>query len=154
MKAVLQRVTHASVRVDGRVVGHIGKGLVVFLGIAKGDGQAALEHIVNKIHSLRIFGDDKGRMNRPLTDAGGAVLLVSQFTLLSDTSKGRRPGFDQAAPPDEARRLYEEVAARLRAQGITVETGRFGAHMEVELLNDGPVTFILDSGHGISPVEG
>ncbi len=148
MKAVLQRVTHASVEVDGQVVGRIGAGLLVLLGVAKGDGEADLRYIVEKIRALRIFGDEQGKMNRAVGEAGGAVLLVSQFTLLGDTRQGRRPGFDQAAPPDQARALYEEAAVRLRGQGLTVETGQFGAHMKVELLNDGPVTFMLDSREG------
>ncbi|MFO0732211.1 MAG: D-aminoacyl-tRNA deacylase [Nitrospiraceae bacterium] len=122
MKAVLQRVTHASVEVDGQVIGRIGAGLLVLLGVAKGDGEADLRYIVEKIGALRIFGDEQGKMNRAVGEAGGAVLLVSQFTLLGDTRKGRRPGFDQAAPPDEAQALYEEAAVRLRAQGLTVET--------------------------------
>ncbi|HET9960814.1 MAG TPA: D-aminoacyl-tRNA deacylase [Nitrospiraceae bacterium] len=153
MRAVLQRVTHASVRVDDEVVGRIGTGLLILLGIAKDDGESALQYIVNKIQTLRIFSDEQGKMNRSLSDAGGAILLVSQFTLLGNTAKGRRPGFDQAAPPDKAKRLFEEAVTRLRREGMTVETGRFGAHMQVELLNDGPVTFILDSNQGISPVE-
>ncbi|MBI4002863.1 MAG: D-tyrosyl-tRNA(Tyr) deacylase, partial [Nitrospira defluvii] len=107
-----------------------------------------LLYIIEKIQTLRIFGDDEGKMNRALSDVGGALLLVSQFTLLGDTTKGRRPGFDLAAPSDEARALYEEAANRLRAGGLRVETGIFGAHMQVELLNDGPVTFLLDSRRG------
>lgn len=145
MKAVIQRVTHACVRVEGRVVGKIGPGLLVLLGVARGDGDRDVEVVADKLHALRIFSDEQGKMNRSLADVGGAVLLVSQFTLLGDTSKGRRPGFDQAAPPDEARNRYEQVVAGLRALGVQVETGTFGAHMEVELLNDGPVTFLLDS---------
>ncbi len=148
MKAVIQRVTHASVRVEGRVVGQIGLGLLVFLGVARGDGDRDVRVVTEKLHTLRIFSDEQGKMNRSVADAGGAVLLVSQFTLLGDTTKGRRPGFDQAAPPDEARDRYEQVAAGLRALGLRVETGTFGAHMEVELLNDGPVTFLLDSRKG------
>lgn len=148
MKAVLQRVTNASVEVDGTIVGRIGAGLLVFLGVAKGDEERDLLYLIEKIRTLRIFGDDQGKMNRTVTDVGGALLLVSQFTLLGDTTKGRRPGFDQAAPPEEARAWYEQAASRLRAAGLAVETGRFGAHMQVELLNDGPVTFLLDSRHG------
>lgn len=148
MKAVLQRVTNASVEVDGTIVGRIGAGLLVFLGVAKGDEERDLLYLIEKIRTLRIFGDDQGKMNRTVTDVGGALLLVSQFTLLGDTTKGRRPGFDQAAPTEEARAWYEQAASRLRAAGLAVETGRFGAHMQVELLNDGPVTFILDSRHG------
>ncbi len=145
MKAVIQRVTRASVEVDGQVVGRIGIGLLVLLGVAKGDEERDLVYVVEKLHSLRIFGDDQGRMNRSLIDVGGALLVVSQFTLLGNTDKGRRPGFDLAAPPETARTLYEEVVRRLRSAGLKVETGVFGAHMQVELLNDGPVTFMLDS---------
>lgn len=145
MKALLQRVTQASVAVDGRVVGQIHGGLVVLLGVAKGDTEEDVGYLVEKIRGLRVFADDHGKMNRSLTDVGGAVLLVSQFTLLGSTTNGRRPSFDQAAPPDQAKQLYERVAARLREDGITVETGVFAAHMSVTLVNDGPVTFALDS---------
>ncbi|MBL8044686.1 MAG: D-tyrosyl-tRNA(Tyr) deacylase [Nitrospira sp.] len=145
MKAVLQRVTRASVEVDGRIVGRIGAGLLVLLGVAKGDEERDLLYLVEKLHTLRIFADDQGKMNRSLVEVGGEVLLVSQFTLLGDTTKGRRPGFDRAAAPDEARTWYEQAVTRLRAVGVKVETGVFGAHMQVELLNDGPVTFLLDS---------
>jgi D-aminoacyl-tRNA deacylase len=145
MKAVIQRVTRASVEIDGHVVGRIGRGLLVLLGVAKGDGERDCRVLVEKLRTLRIFPDEQGKMNRSLTDIGGSILLVSQFTLLGRTANGRRPSFDDAAHPDEARRLYEQVAADLRAQGTTVETGIFAAHMQVELLNDGPVTFMLDS---------
>lgn len=145
MKAVLQRVTSASVEVDGTVVGKIGTGLLVLLGVAKGDGEADCRYLVEKLRTFRIFSDDQGKMNRSLVDVGGAVLLVSQFTLLGNAANGRRPSFEEAAPPDEAKRLYEQVAADLRASGTLVETGIFAAHMRVELLNDGPVTFVLDS---------
>lgn len=145
MKAVLQRVTSASVEVDGQVVGRIQQGLMVLLGVAKGDDESDVEYVVDKILSLRIFSDDRGKMNRSLSDVGGAVLLVSQFTLLGSTTNGRRPSFDDAAPPDSAKRLYEQVAADLRAGGIPVETGVFAAHMQVALVNDGPVTFMVDS---------
>lgn len=145
MKAVLQRVTSASVEVDGTVVGKIGTGLLVLLGVAKGDGEVDCRYLAEKLRTFRIFSDDQGKMNRSLVDVGGAVLLVSQFTLLGNTANGRRPSFDDAAPPDEAKRLYEQVAADLRAAGTLVETGIFAAHMRVELLNDGPVTFVLDS---------
>ncbi len=148
MKAVLQRVTRAAVEVDGQVVGRIGAGLLVLLGVAKGDGERDLLYIVEKIQTLRIFADHEGKMNRALGDVGGSLLLVSQFTLLGDTTKGRRAGFDLAAPLDEARALYEAAVNRLRAAGVLVETGIFGAHMQVELLNDGPVTFLLDSRRG------
>jgi len=145
MKAVIQRVTRASVEVDGRIVGRIGAGLLVLLGVAKGNEERDLLYLVEKLHTLRIFADDQGKMNRSLVEVGGEVLLVSQFTLLGDTTKGRRPGFDRAAAPDEARTWYEQTVTRLRAVGVKVETGVFGAHMQVELLNDGPVTFLLDS---------
>ncbi|MBH0183543.1 MAG: D-tyrosyl-tRNA(Tyr) deacylase [Nitrospira sp.] len=137
MKAVLQRVTSASVEVEGTSVGQIRSGLLVLLGVAKGDSESD--------GTLRIFSDEQGKMNRSLVDVGGAVLLVSQFTLLGRTSNGRRPSFDDAAPPNEAKRLYEQVAMDLRAQGTVVETGVFAAHMRVALLNDGPVTFVVDS---------
>ena len=145
MKAVLQRVTRASVEVDGHAVGRIDAGLLVLLGVAKGDGESDGRYLVEKIRTLRIFSDEQGKMNRSLADIGGSVLLVSQFTLLGRTTNGRRPSFDEAAPPDEAKRLYEAVATELRTQKIPVETGVFAAHMQVELLNDGPVTFVLDS---------
>jgi D-tyrosyl-tRNA(Tyr) deacylase len=148
MKAVLQRVTNASVEVDGNVVGRIQHGLMVLLGIAKGDNESDTAYVVEKIKSLRMFADDHGKMNRSLTDVGGAVLLVSQFTLLGRIDNGRRPSFDGAAPPDLAKRLYEQVAADLRAYGTPVETGVFAAHMQVALVNDGPVTFVLDSREG------
>jgi D-tyrosyl-tRNA(Tyr) deacylase len=145
MRAVIQRVTRASVEVDGAIVGKIGPGVLVLLGVAREDGESDARYIADKILGLRIFPDDEGKMNRSLADCGGSVLLVSQFTLLGDTAKGRRPGFDQAAPPELARALYEKVAADLRAQGAPVETGLFGAHMAIELVNDGPVTFVVDS---------
>ena len=145
MKAVIQRVTRASVEVDGTIVGKIGHGLLILLGVAKGDGETDGRYLVEKIRTLRIFSDEQGKMNRSLADIEGSVLLVSQFTLLGRTANGRRPSFDEAAPPDEAKRLYEAVAIDLRSLGIPVETGVFAAHMQVELLNDGPVTFVLDS---------
>ena len=148
MKAVIQRVTRAAVQVNGQVVGRIDAGLLVLLGVAKGDVERDLLYIIEKLQTLRIFGDEAGKMNLALSDVGGALLLVSQFTLLGDTTKGRRPGFDLAAPPEEARALYEEASNRLRAAGLRVGTGVFGAHMQVELLNDGPVTFLLDSRRG------
>ena len=150
MRAVIQRVTRASVEVEGRTVGAIGAGLLVLLGIAKGDGDADCRFMVEKLRGLRIFSDDAGKMNRSLGDVGGAILLVSQFTLLGNTKGGRRPGFEEAAPPQEAKRWYEEVSAALKAEGTTVETGVFAAYMKVELVNDGPVTFLLDSRSGIS----
>jgi D-aminoacyl-tRNA deacylase len=148
MKALIQRVTRASVSVEGRIVGRIGGGLLVFLGVAKGDTESDVRQLAEKMCTLRVFADPQGKMNRSLAEAQGAVLLVSQFTLLGRTTNGRRPSFDEAAPPDEARRLYEQMAADLRAQSMDVETGVFAAHMTVELINDGPVTFMLDSREG------
>ena len=145
MRAVIQRVSRASVHVEGRTVGRIESGLLILLGVAKTDGEADGRYLVEKIRTLRIFSDDHGRMNRSLVDIEGSVLLVSQFTLLGRTANGRRPSFDEAAPPEEAKRLYEQVASGLRHHGTHVETGVFSAHMQVELLNDGPVTFVLDS---------
>ncbi len=145
MKAVIQRVTSASVHVEGKIVGQIESGLLVLLGVAKGDGETDGRYLVEKIRTLRIFSDEQGKMNRSLVDIQGSVLLVSQFTLLGRTANGCRPSFDEAAAPDEAKRLYKQVATDLRGQGIAVETGVFAAHMQVELLNDGPVTFIIDS---------
>jgi D-aminoacyl-tRNA deacylase len=145
MKAVIQRVTRASVRVEDTIVGQIKSGLLVLLGVAKNDGETDGLYLVEKIHTLRIFSDEQGKMNRSLADSGGSVLLVSQFTLVGRMVKGRRPSFDEAAPPEEAKRLYEQVVAGLRSQGTHVETGIFAAHMQVELLNDGPVTFVLNS---------
>ena len=129
----------------GNVVGQISAGLLVLLGVAKGDGEADVRYMLDKIPGLRIFSDEQGKMNRSITEVGAGVLLVSQFTLMGDTDKGRRPGFDQAAPPEMARALYEQVATGLKARGVPVETGVFGAAMRVSLENDGPVTLILDS---------
>lgn len=150
MRAVLQRVRHARVEVDDRVVGAIGPGLLVLVGVERGDGPDDVAHLAGKIRDLRIFDDDGGddgkvRMNRAVGDIGGAVLVVSQFTLAADCRKGRRPSFDHAAAPDDARRLYEDVVAALRAAGLPVETGEFQAAMRVTLENDGPVTFVLES---------
>ena len=145
MKAVIQRVTRASVQVEGKTVGQIESGLLVLLGVAKGDGESDGRFLVEKIRTLRIFSDEQGKMNRSLVNIGGSVLLVSQFTLLGRTANGRRPSFDEAAHPEEAKRLYEQVVADLGDHGTHVETGVFAAHMQVELLNDGPVTFMLDS---------
>jgi D-tyrosyl-tRNA(Tyr) deacylase len=145
MKAVIQRVTRASVHVEGKTVGQIEYGFLALLGVAKGDGESDGRYLVEKIRTLRIFSDKQGKMNCSLADIGGSVLLVSQFTLLGRTANGRRPSFDEAALPEEANRLYEQVVADLRDHGTHVETGVFAAHMQVELLNDGPVTFVLDS---------
>jgi D-tyrosyl-tRNA(Tyr) deacylase len=143
--AVLQRVSRAAVTVDGGVVGQIGRGLLVLVGVAKGDGPTDIDFMTSKIRDLRIFGDERGRLNRSIVETGGAVLVVSQFTLLGDVRGGRRPGFSNAAPPDVARAVYDALVARLRHSGLPVETGVFQAHMDVELVNDGPVTLLLDS---------
>lgn len=145
MRAVVQRVSRASVKVEGQIVGQIGHGLLVLLGIGQGDGQAQCKILFDKLVHLRIFEDDAGKMNRSLLDSGGEVLLVSQFTLYADIRRGRRPGFSYAAPPDLAAPLVEQCKEYLQTYGITVATGRFGAHMEVELINDGPVTLMMDS---------
>ena len=145
MKAVIQRVTRASVEVDGDVIGRIDAGLLVLLGVAKEDSEADAEYMADKLIGLRVFSDTEGKMNRSIVDIGGKLLIVSQFTLLGDTTKGRRPGFDGAAPTAQALTLYERVVGIVRDRGIRVETGRFGAHMHVSLENDGPVTFLLDS---------
>jgi D-tyrosyl-tRNA(Tyr) deacylase len=145
VRAVIQRVTSASVTVDGRVNGKIGAGLLVLLGVSRTDNQEAAPYLAEKIANLRIFSDEAGKMNRSLLDTGGAALVVSQFTLYGDTRGGRRPSYIQAAPPEEAARLYEEFVRNMRALGVAVETGVFQAHMQVELVNDGPVTILLDS---------
>ncbi|HJR76338.1 MAG TPA: D-aminoacyl-tRNA deacylase [Nitrospiraceae bacterium] len=149
MKAVLQRVTRASVEVDATTVGRIDIGLLVLLGVAKEDDERDALYLAEKISSLRIFADEQGKMNRSIADIKGAVLLVSQFTLLGETAKGRRPDFVEAAAPEQAKILYERVAEALRSKGLMVETGRFGAYMKVELVNDGPVTLLLDSRRAI-----
>lgn len=146
MRAVVQRVRHASVRVDEEIVGAIGQGLLVLLGVDVNDGNSDADYLADKIIGLRIFNDDDGKFNRSLEDVGGAVLLVSQFTLHGDCRKGRRPSFIAAARPEQAIPLYERVGSLLREKGVEVANGIFGAHMEVELLNDGPVTLLLDSG--------
>lgn len=145
MRAVIQRVRSASVEVDGNLVGRIGAGLLVLLGVAKTDSAADAEFLAAKIAQLRIFSDEAGKMNRSLIESGGALLIVSQFTLYGDCRKGRRPGFDQAASPELARSLYEHFVAAARGTGVPVETGIFQASMAVSLVNDGPVTFILES---------
>jgi D-tyrosyl-tRNA(Tyr) deacylase len=143
MRAVCQRVTEARVRVAGEVVGEVGAGLCVLLGVARGDGEADAERLAAKIARLRVFPDEKGRFDRSLVDVGGSALVVSQFTLLADTAKGNRPSFTDAAPPEQAERLYERFCAGLRGLGVPVEQGVFGAAMAVELVNDGPVTILL-----------
>ncbi|HEY8549888.1 MAG TPA: D-aminoacyl-tRNA deacylase [Vicinamibacterales bacterium] len=145
MRAVVQRVSQARVRVDGSTVGEIGRGLLVLLGVGHEDGPADVAYIAGRVRGLRLFPDEQGKMNLGLEDIGGAVLVVSQFTLYGDCRHGRRPSFVGAAPPDRAVHLYEEVVAALRASGLRVETGVFQAHMDVELVNDGPVTVLLDS---------
>ena len=145
MRAVLQRVTRASVRVEGRAVGEIGPGLVVLLGVARDDEERDALYLVEKVLNLRVFEDAQGRMNLSLAEAGGALLAVSQFTLYGDARKGRRPSWFDAAPPELARPLYEFFVAEARSRGARVETGSFQAMMEVELVNDGPVTILLDS---------
>jgi D-tyrosyl-tRNA(Tyr) deacylase len=145
MRAVVQRVSRAQVTVAGEVVGRIDRGLVVLLGVEDGDTDADGQYVADKLVGLRIFPDDDGKMNRSVFDAGGGVLLVSQFTLLGDCRKGRRPSFMAAARPEQAVPLYERVVAAVRQQGVPVETGRFQEHMDVELVNDGPVTLLLDS---------
>jgi D-tyrosyl-tRNA(Tyr) deacylase len=145
MKAVLQRVTRASVTVDGQIVGQIGRGLLVLLGVEQGDADPDVHQLADICVQLRIFDDAAGKMNLSLVDVAGAMLVVSQFTLLGDCRKGRRPSFVNAAPPEIAERLYEMFVAAVGVQGIPVATGRFRANMQVELVNDGPVTLILES---------
>jgi D-tyrosyl-tRNA(Tyr) deacylase len=145
MRAVIQRVSRASVRVEGSVTGSVERGLLVLLGVARGDGPDDARALADKLAALRIFEDRQGKMNLSVADVGGGLLVVSQFTLLGDARNGNRPGFTDAAPPEEASALYESVCGLLRAKGLPVATGVFRAHMEVELVNDGPVTILLDS---------
>jgi D-aminoacyl-tRNA deacylase len=145
MRAVVQRVSRASVTVDGRTTGEIGPGLMVLVAVGKEDTAATANAMAEKVANLRIFGDDAGKMNRSLLDTGGAALAISQFTLYGDARGQRRPSFIQAAPPDLGKALYEEFVRALRALGLRVETGVFQAHMSLELVNDGPVTILLDS---------
>ncbi len=145
MRAVVQRVSRARVLVDGRVTGEIGAGLLALVGVEKGDGPADRQYIVDKLRNLRIFEDDQRKMNRSVSEVGGAVLVVSQFTLAGDARGGRRPSFVDAEVPQIARPLYEDLVRELRATGLPVATGEFQAMMQVELVNDGPVTILLDS---------
>ena len=145
MRAVLQRVSRARVTVGDRTTGEIGPGLLALVGVEQGDGIDDVAYVAGKIRDVRVFEDEQQKMNRSVADAGGAVLVVSQFTLCGDVRKGRRPSFDTAAPPETARALYEAVVTSLRDAGLTVRTGEFRALMQVELVNDGPVTILLDS---------
>ncbi|HIJ66993.1 MAG TPA: D-tyrosyl-tRNA(Tyr) deacylase [Planctomycetes bacterium] len=145
MRAVIQRVKEAKIEVDGNVVGSIDKGLLVFQGVGKDDTEKDVEFTADKLVNLRIFPDENKKMNLSVLDVGGAILLVSQFTLYGDCRKGRRPSFDLAGEPQEAKRLYEKTIETIRQKGAPVETGVFAAHMDVSSVNDGPVTFLLDS---------
>lgn len=146
MRAVVQRVSRAKVTVNGWIAGEIGMGLLVLLGVGQEDTEADVNYVAEKIAGLRIFGDQDGKMNRSVLDVGGSVLAVSQFTLYGDVRRGKRPSFDDAAPPESARRLYELFVEHIRAAGLRCETGRFQEMMQVELVNEGPVTILLDSG--------
>jgi len=145
MRAVVQRVQRASVTVSGETLGEIAQGLLVLVGVGQNDTEAAADYLADKIAGLRIFEDEAGRMNRSVGEIGGAVFVVSQFTLFGDVRRGKRPSFDAAARPELARRLYEYFVGKLRASGLRCETGRFQEVMQVELVNDGPVTILLDS---------
>ena len=144
MRVLLQRVTSASVTVESSVIAEIGAGLLAFVGVFPGDGPEQVDWLVDKTLGLRIFADGQKPMNRSVLDVGGSILVVSQFTLAGDTSRGRRPGFSAAAPPEQAERLYDAYADGLRKRCQNVQTGRFGAHMQIALVNDGPVTFLLE----------
>ena len=146
MRAVVQRVGRAQVTVNGEVAGKIGLGLLVLLGVGRDDGEADATYLAEKIAGLRVFEDAEGKMNRSVQEVGGSVLAVSQFTLYGDVRRGKRPSFDGAAPPEKARRLYEFFVEQIRAAGLRCETGRFQEMMQVELVNEGPVTILLDSG--------
>lgn len=145
MRAIIQRVKNASVKIDGSLKGEAGEGLLIFLGVGKGDGDEDLKYIADKTLGLRIFEDENGKMNKSVVDINGDLLVISQFTLYGDCRKGKRPSFDGAMPPKEAEEMYEKFVAYVRESGLKTETGEFGADMKVELLNDGPVTIILDS---------
>ena len=148
MRAVVQRVSQASVTVDGSVTGSIERGLLVFLGVGKEDTQKDIDFIADKIVNLRIFECDEGKMNLSVKDIGGGILLISQFTLYGDCRKGRRPDFMAAGPPNMAKRIYEETIAAVKEKGVPVETGVFAAHMDIDSINDGPVTLVLESPQG------
>jgi len=145
MRAVVQRVSRARVDVGGRTVGEVGKGLLVFLGVGHGDSEREAEFLANKIVHLRVFSDEQGLMNRSVIEVEGGVLIISQFTLWADCQKGRRPSFTRAAPPEKARALYEDFIRHVRGKGLAVATGEFQEMMEVHLVNDGPVTLLLDT---------
>lgn len=145
MRAVVQRVTYADVKIDGKIAGQIDNGLMVLLGVGDGDTEADMKYIADKVIKLRIFADENDRMNRSLEDVGGSVLVISQFTLYGDCSHGRRPFFGAAMEPDGANKMYEKFVEYVRSQGVHTETGEFGADMKVTLTNDGPVTIILES---------
>ena len=145
MRVVLQRVAHASVTVDGEIIGKIQRGFLLLVGVTHDDAMEDMEYLVRKIVQMRIFEDEEGKLNRSIQDIGGEILSVSQFTLYADTKKGNRPSFSKAAPGDVAVEMFEQFNGLLRETGIPVETGQFGADMKVELLNDGPVTILLDS---------
>jgi D-tyrosyl-tRNA(Tyr) deacylase len=148
MRAVVQRIRRARVAVKGEITGQIGPGLLVLLGVGRDDTEADATYLAEKIAGLRVFEDEQGKMNRSVLDAGGSVLAVSQFTLYGDVRRGKRPSFDAAAPPEKARQLYQFFVEQIRAAGLRCETGRFQEMMQVELVNDGPVTILLDSGKG------
>jgi D-tyrosyl-tRNA(Tyr) deacylase len=154
LRAVVQRVSRAEVTVEGQPTGAIGAGLLVYLGIGPEDGEPEVAWITSKVADLRIFPDEQGRFDRSVTDTSGSVLVVSQFTLYADTRRGRRPSFTDAAPPDVAEPLVERVMDALRGRGLAVEGGRFGAHMLVDAVNDGPVTIVLDSADRERPRRG
>ncbi len=151
MKALIQRVSEARVEIEGRIVGEIGRGLLVFLCVVRGDTDRDLDYVAGKITNLRVFDDARGRMNLSVTDAGGAVLVVPQFTLAARTRRGNRPSFDDAESPQKASRVFDSLVRRLRAGGMSTETGVFGEHMMVSLVNDGPVTLMIDSREAVAP---
>ena len=144
MRAVIQRVSRAEITIDHQETRHISQGLVVFLGVIKGDTEAQAEFMAEKVHGLRIFTDENGKMNKSLLDVNGEMLVVSQFTLCGDCKKGTRPSFDKSAPPEIANNLYEYFIAKVKEYSVTVQTGKFAAMMDVELINDGPVTFMIE----------